>query len=72
MLDESGRPIQELLNDHNYQLIIPRHDIIFFIYYGTTIQKNYKEWLNSVEYSIDYKTAKLKRDTIYNNLLEGI
>ena len=56
----------KLLNTPNNKLNVKRQDIIFFIYIGKDPQISFNNWIKSIEYSLDYTSAKLKRDTIFN------
>ena len=71
MLDENNNIIQERINNPMYKLNVKRHDIIFFIYTGTLINISYTDWLQKTEYSENYTEAKVKRDNVYNKLMEG-
>jgi hypothetical protein len=70
MIDKNGNIIQELINNSNYKLKVPRLDKIFFIYTGTKINISYNDWVQKVTYSENYTEAKTKRDNIYRKLME--
>ena len=70
MIDKNGNIIQELINNSNYKLKVPRLDKIFFIYTGTKINISYNDWVQRVTYSENYTEAKTKRDNIYRKLME--